>query len=64
MKTINIGGMEMELTAERQRRIVDAIDETQRQIDREMGYSEEFRKTDNITRWQQHIVNLQNMLTK
>lgn len=62
MKTLNIGGIEMELTTERQRRIVEAIAETQRQIDREMGYSERFRKHENIARWQAHIAKLQGML--
>jgi hypothetical protein len=62
MKIINIGGIEMELTTDRQRRIVEAVNDTQRQIDREMGYSEEFRKYDNIARWKQHVANLQNML--
>lgn len=62
MKIINIGGMEMELTTERQKRIVQAIAETQRQIDREMRYSEEFRKHDYIDGWKQHIANLQDML--
>ena len=62
MKIINIGGIEMELTIEKQRRIVQAIAETQRQIDREMGYSKEFRKHDHITGWQQHIAKLQDML--
>ena len=63
MKIINIGGIEMELTSEKQRRIVQAIAETQRQIDREMtNYSAEFRKHDNIAQWTQHIAKLQDML--
>lgn len=62
MKIINIGGIDMELTTEKQRRIVQAIAETQRQIDREMGYSEAFRKYDNIAGWQQHIAKLQHMI--
>ncbi len=63
MKTMNIGGIEMEITPERKRRINQSIAETQRQIDREMTtYSEQFRKHDMIAGWQQHIVNLQNML--
>lgn len=62
MKTINCYGLELELTAEHQRRIVQAIAETQRQIDREMRYSEEFRMHDRIDGWQAHIAKLQDML--
>ena len=62
MKIINIGGIEMELTETKKQRIVSAIAETQRQIDREMAYGKEFRKDDNIAGWKQHIANLQNML--
>ncbi len=64
MKTVNIGGMEMELTPERIRRIEQAIAETQRLIDREMTYSEEFRKLDRIATWQAHIAKLQDMLAQ
>lgn len=62
MKTINIDGVEIELTTERQLRIIDAIAETQRLIDREMRYRADLRKTENIHQWQRHIMNLQAML--
>lgn len=62
MKTITIGSTQMELTPERRRRIVDAINDTQRQIDREMGYSEDLRKHGMIDGWKQHIANLQAMI--
>lgn len=63
MNTITIGNMEIELTEERRRRICEAIAETQHQISREMKYSEEFRKHDNIKQWQQHIAKLEAMLS-
>lgn len=61
-KHITIGGMKMQLTPERKRRIAEAIADTQRQIDREMGYSEDMRKQDLIDGWKRHIGNLQGML--
>lgn len=62
MKTIKIGNMELELTEERIKRIKEAIAETKRQIDREMAYSEEFRKHENIARWEAHIEYLKDLL--
>jgi Ni,Fe-hydrogenase III large subunit len=63
MKTMNIGGIEMEITPERQRRIVAAIADTQAEIDREMTqYSEQFRNQAKIAQCWQHIAKLQNML--
>lgn len=61
MKTIVISGIKFELTEEKIRRINEAIAETKRQIDREMAYSEDLRKTENITRWQAHIKKLEEM---
>ena len=61
MKTIEISGIKYELTEEKIRRINEAIAETKRQIDREMAYSEEFRKHEEITRWQAHIAKLEAM---
>ena len=49
-------------TAEQKKRIIQAIAETQYQIDREMKYQPQFRKTDNIERWQKHIEKLNAML--
>lgn len=49
-------------TAEQQKRIVQAIAETQYQIDREMKYLPHNRKMDNIERWQKHIEKLNAML--
>lgn len=60
-KTIEINGIQYELTEEKIRRINEAIAETKRQIDREMKYSEEFRKHENIARWQAHIKKLEAM---
>lgn len=50
------------LSADRINRILDSIKETQRQIDREMGYMEIHRNMVAIARWNAHIVKLQNML--
>ena len=61
-KTIELNGMTYELTDEKIRRIREAIAETKRQIDREMKYGPEFRKMDNITRWQAHIEKLEGMI--
>lgn len=60
-KTIEISGIKYELTEEKIRRINEAIAETKRQIDREMAYSEDLRKTENIIRWQAHIKKLEAM---
>ena len=62
MKTLDIGGIMMEMTPERIRGTEEAIVETQRQINREMSYREDLRKHDNIAQWEAHIVMLQNML--
>ena len=62
MKTIEISGIKYDLTEEKILRIKSAIAETKRQIDREMAYSEEFRKTEEIARWQAHIKKLEGML--
>lgn len=62
MKTIEINGIKYELTEEKIRRINEAIAETKRQIDREMtNYSDEFRKHEDIARWQAHIAKLEAM---
>ena len=62
VKIIRIGDMEIELTSERQRRVADALVETQRQIDREMKYNQDVRNHSEIARWAAHIVTLENML--
>lgn len=62
MKTIVIGNMTLELTPERIRRIQSAITETQRLIDREMKYSEEFRNQKRIDGWKAHIEKLESYL--
>lgn len=48
----------IELTAEYRSRTIAAIAETQRNIDREMRYSPEFRKNDQIEWCKNHIANL------
>jgi ribosomal protein S13 len=60
-KVIEINGMKYELTEDKIRRINEAIAETQVHIDREMKYSEDFRKHENIARWQAHIAKLEAM---
>ena len=63
MKTIQVYNMNLELTQERTRRIEEAIKETQHQIDREMKYSPDLRKNENIDRWQKHIEKLNSWLS-
>ena len=60
-KTIVISGIKYELTEDKIRRINEAIAETKRLINREMAYSEKFRKHEEITRWQAHIAKLEAM---
>ena len=62
MKTIEISGIKYEMTEEKINRVKSAIAETKRQIDREMNYSPEFRKTEEISKWQSHIKKLEAML--
>jgi hypothetical protein len=64
MKSITIGNLVLEITDERKARIVDAIKETQRQIDREMTrYSDEHRNHEAIARWNNHIARLTAMIS-
>lgn len=62
MKTITICGKEYELTSERTRRIVDAMIETQRKMDKEMAYSEDLRNHSTIAFYRTHIAKLEAML--
>lgn len=50
------------LTQEKIRRIQQAKAETQRQIDREMHYSEQFRNREFIAEYQAHLNKLNKML--
>ena len=63
MKTVNVGGMELELTPERTRRIVGAMIETQDKLDKEMAYSEDLRHQDRIEFYRAHIAKLEGMLS-
>lgn len=62
MKTITINKLVLEVTPEVQRRIISAINETQRNIDREMQYSEDLRDTVELSRLSAHVAYLQKML--
>lgn len=50
------------MSQEQTRRVVEAIAETQRQIDREMGYMPCHRQLDRIASYEQHITKLNAML--
>jgi hypothetical protein len=63
MKTITICGKEYELTSERTSRIVDAMIETQRKMDKEMAYPEDLRSYSTIVFYRTHIAKLEAMLS-
>lgn len=63
MKTIKLsGGMELELTDERKRRIVQALIETQDKLDKELAYSKDLQKADTVAFYRSHIDKLTRML--
>ena len=62
MKTININGIEMKLTNERTRRIVEAMIEAQGKLDKELAYSEDLQKKDMIEFYHNHIAKLEGFL--
>lgn len=63
MKKIKVLGTEIELTETRRRRIVEAMKETQRKLDKELSYSEDLQKKDMIQFYQNHIAKLEKMLS-
>jgi hypothetical protein len=54
MPTAEIKTVLRPLTAAHKQRTVDALDETQRKIDKEMAYSEDLRKHDEVARLEAH----------
>lgn len=46
-------------TADQLRRAEVALAETHKQISREMGYSEDLRKSDLVAKWQEHVKNIE-----
>lgn len=62
MNTIKCGNLELEITEERKSRIEQAIKETRHQINREMKYSEDLRKHEDINRWESHIEYLASLI--
>ena len=62
MPTVTVYGMQLELTDERKRRIVEAMIETQDKLDKELSYSEDLQKADRIAFYRQHIDKLIAML--
>jgi aspartate/glutamate racemase len=63
MKTITIGGMTLELTATRKRRIIEAMQETQTKLDKELRYSEDLQHKDIVDFYRSHIAKLTAMLS-
>ena len=61
-KQIIVGGLPTLLTPERTRRIEESIRETQRSLDKEMRYSEEFRDHQRCDGYKTHIAYLQKLL--
>ena len=53
----------MELTPARTRRILEAKAETQRKLDKELGYSEDLQHAEIIAEYRQHIAHLEGMLS-
>lgn len=56
--------MRIAITPARKASIKRSMIDTQRQIDREMGYSEQFRNNEFIETYKAHLVKLQRMLTQ
>ena len=48
----------MQMTQDQIRRTIQALDETNRLLDKEMRYSPEFRKMDQIAYYERHIAKL------
>lgn len=63
MKTININGIEMKLTNERTRRIVESIIEAQGKLNKELAYSEDLQKKNMIEFYRNHIAKLEGLLS-
>ena len=58
MKTITVGNQEYELTDEKKRRIFSAIEETERLLNKELSYSEDLQKSEQIEFYRSHITKL------
>jgi hypothetical protein len=56
--------MKIAITPARKASIKRSMIDTQRQIDREMGYSEQFRNQKFIDTYTDHLAKLQHMLTQ
>lgn len=54
--------MELEMTAERKKRVIQAIAETSRYIEKEEKYSEDLRKHDYLNSLYVHLEKLNGML--
>lgn len=62
-KYIVCQGVKMELTDERRKRIIEAQNETQRKLDRELSYSDDLQHKDMIAFYRDHIARLASMLS-
>ncbi|MFA4972591.1 MAG: hypothetical protein WC683_08240 [bacterium] len=54
--------METKLTSEQRRRVEQAIDECQRKMEKELGYSEDLQDKDMLDFYRGHIAKLMGML--
>ena len=52
----------MKLTNDQRRRVYEAIDETEKHLNRELSYSEQFQKKDMVNFYRNHLEKLNNML--
>jgi hypothetical protein len=62
MKTVTLGNLKLELTPERIKRIQQGMNETQRKLDRELGYSADLQNAEIIESYRQHIAKLKSIL--
>lgn len=62
MKTYELNGMTFELTPARTRQTVDAINETQRLLNKELSYREDLQKQDMVDFYRNHIAKLQDII--
>lgn len=62
MKTVNCNGVEIELTEDRRRRIIQSMIETQDKLYKELNYSEDLQHKGMIEFYRNHIAKLAGML--
>ena len=62
MKTLQIGNTKIEMTEERKNRVREALAETERKLNKELGYSEDLQHKDTVNFYNGHIARLNEML--